>query len=160
MSEPTRIKADLIPYNEEYARDVRSWLECEETYHNVCQGRDFPPPDDVVAGWQRKNVTSYILMEQNHPVAYGEIWNRPIEMAVEIAHLLVTPYKRSQGYGTKMLELLFNRAASRPGVAKAILNPQAADEAALGCYLRAGFELFGMSKHGEGLRMVRTVKQP
>ncbi len=158
MSEPTRIKADLIPYNEEYSRDVRSWLECEETYYNVCQSKDFPPPDDVVATWQRINVVAYILMELNRPVAYGELWSRPLEMAVEIAHLLVTPCKRSQGYGTKMLELLYNRAAARPGVAKVIMNLHSADEAALGCYLRAGFDLLGMSKMGEGLCMVRMVK--
>jgi ribosomal protein S18 acetylase RimI-like enzyme len=157
MTEPTRIKADLIPYNDEYARDVRSWLECEETYRNVCQAKEFPPPDNVVATWQRPNVVSYLLMEQNRPVAYGELWNRPLEMAVEIAHLVVTPYKRSQGYGSKMVELLFNRAATRAGVAKVVLNLRDVDETALGCYLRAGFELYGMSKFGDGLCMVRMI---
>lgn len=158
MSNPTRIKADLIPYNEEYARDVRSWIDSEETYRDLCHGKDFPPPDDVVAGWQRKNVSSFLLFEQNKPVAYGELWNRPLEMAVEVAHLIVAPFKREQGYGTKMLELLYQQAASRQGVAKVIINLFGTNEAALGCYVKAGFDLAGTSKFTEGLRMIRMVK--
>jgi ribosomal protein S18 acetylase RimI-like enzyme len=91
-------------------------------------------------------------------VAYGELWEKPLETAIEIAHLIVGPYKRSRGFGTKLLKLLYERAAQRPNVVKVILNLFNSDEIALGCYLKAGFELVGITNYAAGLRMVRMVK--
>jgi len=159
MSDPTRIKADIIPYNPEYAQIVRSWIESEETYKNLCRGQDFPPPEDIVDGWQRPDVTAYLLFSEHKPIAYGELWNRPIENAVEIAHLLVDPYKRSRGYGTKMLNLLYEAAAQRPDIIKVILNLYGDSEEILGCFVKAGFELAGTTVHTMGLRMVRLVEK-
>ncbi len=141
----------------DYARTVRSWIDSEETYKSLCRGKDFPPPEDVIESWQRDSVASYILMWRRRPVAYGELFNRPLEMAVEITHLLVDPVHRSEGYGTKMLELLYNRAASRPNVAKVVLNLYGDDEATLGCYLKAGFVIEATSSYTVGFRMSRVV---
>ncbi len=158
MSESTRIKADIVPYTVEYSKVVLSWIDSEETYRNVCRGIQFPPPDDLVDAWQREDISSYLLFTSGKPVAYGELWGRPLEMAIEIAHLIVTPPQRYRGYGTKILELLYQRAAQRQNVTKVILNFFGSDEAALGCYLKAGFELESMSRYSAGLRMVRIVK--
>ena len=158
MDEPIKVKADLIPYAHEYASDVLSWIDSEEVYKDVCRGQDWPPPKDLVESWQRKNVVSYLLFSERQPVAYGELWNRPLEMAVEVAHLIVAPAKRSMGYGTKMLEELYNRAAARPDVAKVLLNLYSENEVALSCYLKAGFELIGTSSYITGLKMVRMVE--
>ncbi|MFH1687992.1 MAG: GNAT family N-acetyltransferase [bacterium] len=158
MDESTRVKADLIPYSDEYARDVRSWMESEETYQAVCRGKEFPPPDDIVQSWQRQGVTSYILLSDRKPVAYGELWARPLELAVEICHLLVSPYQRDKGYGVKTLQLLYDRAAARKDVAKVLINLWDDNEAALGCYLKAGFDLLGTSKFTTGLRLVRMIQ--
>ncbi len=78
-------------------------------------------------------------------------------MAVEIAHLIVGTYKRSEGYGAKMLDLLYRRAAHRPNVAKVILNLYGDSTVTLGCYLKAGFVIEGTSSYTVGLRMVRMV---
>lgn len=158
VTEPTSAKADLIPYSEEYSPLVRAWIESEETYFFVCRGREFPPPDDVVDSWQRADVSSYLLSAERHPVAYGELWSRPNERAVEIAHLLVDPYRRTNGYGTKMLHLLYERAAERKNVVKVVLNLYSENPIALGCYLKAGFELIGAATHTMGLKMVRVVR--
>jgi len=77
---------------------------------------------------------------------------------MEIVHLLVDPSKRLRGYGTKMLQLLYDRAAARPGVSQVIINLYTGSEEALGCYLKAGFEIVGTSPHTMGLRMIRIVK--
>ncbi|MEA3297699.1 MAG: GNAT family N-acetyltransferase, partial [candidate division Zixibacteria bacterium] len=103
MSDPIRIKADIIPYIPEYSALVRSWVDTDQTYRDVCRGQDFPPPEDLVDNWQRSGVSSYLLLSEQRPVAYCEIWKRPLEMACEIAHLIVDPTKRFHGYGTKML---------------------------------------------------------
>ncbi len=159
MSESTRVKADIVPYTSEYSKVVLSWIDTEETYKNVCRGTNFPPPDDLVDSWQREGISSYLLFSTGKPVAYGELWNRPLELAIEIAHLIVAPYKRSRGYGTKMLELLYQRAAQRPNITKVILNFFDGDEIALGCYLKAGFELESTTRTTSGLRMVRLVEK-
>ncbi|MCP4685050.1 MAG: GNAT family N-acetyltransferase [bacterium] len=159
MSDPARVKADLVPYTQEYSGVVRSWIESEETYQLVCRGINFPPPDDIVDSWQRKGVVSYILYANQKPVAYGEIWERPVEQAAEITHVLVDPYKRSRGYGTKLLELLYERAATRRGVARVLVNLYHQSPEALGCYLKAGFELTGTATHIAGLKMMRLVEK-
>ncbi len=158
MSESTRVKADIVPYSSEYARDVVSWIDTEETYMAVCRGQNWPPPADLADTWQRAGVQSYILLSENKPMAYGELWAKPQEVAKEIVHLLVNPYKRSRGYGTKMLELLFDRAAAQPDVAKVIVNLFESDEVALGCYLKAGFELSGASGLVTSLKLIRMVR--
>ena len=158
MSDPTGVKADLIPYSTEYRRDVHSWLDSPETLRAVCRGKEFPPPEDVVDGWHRKGVAPFIMLSANKPVAYGELWNRPLELALEVSHLLVAPAYRGKGYGTKMLELLVARAETRRDIAKVMINLFDDDEVALGCYLKAGFEVLGMSKFTTGIRLVKLIK--
>ena len=158
MSDPTQAKADIVGFSNEYSSTVRSWMESEETYRNVCQGQQYPPPDNIVESWQRSNVVSYLLFTDNRPVAYAELWNRPQEMAVEIAHLLVDPFQRSKGFGTKMLQLLYDRASQRRDVSQVLANLQTEDEDVLSCFLNAGFELVGTSPHTLGLRVIRFVK--
>ncbi|MEW5995943.1 MAG: GNAT family N-acetyltransferase [Candidatus Zixiibacteriota bacterium] len=154
----TRVKADIVPYTAEYSRTVLSWINSEETYFNLCKGTEFPPPDELVESWQRDGVSSYLLFAEGRPVAYGELWSRPLELAIEIAHLIVDPMQRGRGFGSKMLGLLYQRAAERPNVAKVILNFYTGDESILGCYLKAGFELVSVGSSEEGMRMERLVK--
>jgi ribosomal protein S18 acetylase RimI-like enzyme len=157
MSEPTRAKADIVPYTSEYSTTVRSWINSEETYDLVCRGINYPPPEDVVDSWQRKGVRSFLLYSHNRPVAYGELWERQVEQALEVAHLLVDPMRRGEGFGSKMAELLYERAAATPGIARVLVNLYHEDEEVLGCLLKAGFEIVGTSEHIEGLRMMRLV---
>jgi len=158
MDDSTQVKADLIPYTSEYAGIVRSWIESEETYRLLCRGVNFPPPDDIVDSWQRKGVMSYLMISKRKPVAYGELWDRRAEQAVEIAHVIVDTYQRSHGYGTKLLHLLYNRAAERAGVIRVLINLYHDSAEVLGCYLKAGFEISGTATHIEGLKLMRPVK--
>jgi ribosomal protein S18 acetylase RimI-like enzyme len=156
--EPSQIRADIVSFSGDYTRTVLSWLDSPEILYAVCRSKDFPPEEGLIATWHRKDVTPYLLFSENAPVAYGELWNRPMEIAMEIAHLLVDPHKRSQGYGVKMLQLLYDRAAARPTVTKVLLNLYNDDEVALGCYLKSGFQLVGTTPAGGGLRLIRMVK--
>ncbi len=158
MTEPTHAKADLVPFTREFAQRVMSWIDSEETYRNMVGEGDWPPPDDLVESWQRVDIASYLLVAERQPVAYGEIWDRPVEMGAEIGHLVVDPVKRGRGYGTLMLDLLFSRASHRPRVRKVMLNFHGDDETVLGCYLKAGFELLGTAPKGQGLRMIKLVQ--
>ena len=158
MTESIGAKADIIPYAPDYARTVRSWIDCEETYRNVCRGTEFPPPEDIVESWQREGVTAFLLFAQRKPVAYAELWSRPMDMAVEIAHLIVDPSQRARGYGTKMLELMFQRGAQREGIVKVLISLYGDSTVALGCFLKANFELMGTATYTTGLKLVRLVE--
>lgn len=158
MDKQARINADIIPYTQEYARTVLSWIESEDTLYSVCRSKNYPPPDNLIESWQRKDVTSYLLSTHGKIVAYGELWNRPLELAVEIAHLIVDPYKRDEGWGSLMLDLLFSRAAARPNVAKVVIHLFNEDPEALGCFVKAGFELQGTTTYTQGLKLIRLVE--
>jgi len=158
LSDLSQVKADIVPYTSEYARDVRSWIDCEETYYNLCRSKDFPPPPNVVETWQRNNITPYLLFSSNRPVAYAELWERRLEREIEITHLIVDTFKRGQGFGTKMLQLLYDRASQRKGIMKVVLHMFTDNHEALGCYLSAGFELVGTTPGFPGLRMIKIVK--
>jgi hypothetical protein len=56
-----------------------------------------------------------------------------------------------------MLRLLADRASQRPKVRQIQVNLYSASEEALGCYLKAGFELVGTSPWTMGLKLVRLV---
>lgn len=157
MSSTPSAKADIVPFTKEYSATVRQWIDSPEVLHDVCRGKDFPPAQDIIDTWQRKEVSSYLLMASGKPVAYAELWNRANELAVEIAHLLVDPAKRGQGYGTRLAHLLFEQGAARPEVAKVIAYLYNENSAALGCLLKAEFELAGTTSYTQGLRIVRIV---
>lgn len=159
MDDSTQIKADLVPYTDEYSGIVRSWINSDETYRLVCRGINFPPPDDIVESWQRQGVSSFLLISDRKPIAYGELWERHQENAVEVAHVIVDTYQRSRGYGTKLVRLLYNRAAQRPGVTRVLINLYNDSSEVLGCLVKAGFELVGTATHIEGLKLVRPVKR-
>jgi len=159
LSDPAQVKATLIPYSAEYSATVRSWIDSGEIYSYVCRGKDFPPPDDVVDSWQRNDITSHVLLSNNKPVGYGELWDRRLERAVEIAHLIVDPHRRSEGLGTKLVQQLYDRAAARGSVTKVLVNLYSDNTIALGCYVKAGFELVSTASYTVGLRLVRLVQK-
>lgn len=157
MDDRDQAKADLIPFSAEYSGQVRTWIDSAETYHDLARAQEFPPPPDVVDSWQRDGVLSFLLFANNRPVAYAELWDRPVELAMEVCHLVVDPARRGQGFGSKMLDLLFDRAQRRRGVAMVTSNLFGNHEIALGCFLKARFEVAGTSKYAEGLRLVRRT---
>ncbi|UCG61280.1 MAG: GNAT family N-acetyltransferase [Candidatus Zixiibacteriota bacterium] len=158
MSGPAHPKADIVPFTQQYSQTVRGWLDSKETLYDVCRGKEYPPANDIVDNWQRKDVNSYLLMSAGKPVAYAELWNRPNEMAVEIAHLVVDPTKRGEGFGTRMVQLLYEQGSARNDVAKVIINLYNENSVALSCFLKAGFELVGTTTHTQGLRILRMVR--
>jgi len=157
MSDLSKVKADIIPYSAEYSRDVRSWIDSAETYKAVCRGMEYPPPEDVVDGWQRKEVSSYLLFASGKPVAYAELWERKMDMAIEIAHLIVVPSKRSQGFGTKMVQLMYERGCQKKSIIKVLASLFGDSTDALGCFTKAGFEILGTANYTTGLKLAKMV---
>lgn len=157
MSDLPKVKADIIPYSPEYSRDVRSWINCAETYKAVCRGTEYPPPEDIVDSWQRSEVSSYLLFASGKPIAYAELWERKMDLAIEIAHLIVDPSKRSQGFGTKMAQLMYERGCQKKNVIKVLVSLFGESTDALGCFTKAGFEIIGTANYTSGLKLVKMI---
>lgn len=157
MSDSQQVKADLIPYTSEFNCAVSSWIDSEQTLYDLCRSKEYPPSPEIVDAWQREDILPYLLISENKPVAYGELWLRKMEKEIEICHLLVDPFKRSRGLGAKMVGLLYERATQYPGIVKVVLHLHSDNEDALSCYLNAGFELVSTTMGIPGLRMIRIV---
>lgn len=156
--EPIEIKADLIPYADEYAETIHSWIESEETFKFVTRGVGYPPSNQIVKTWQREGMTSHVLLSNQKPIAYGELWDRPNELATEIAHLIVDPIHRGEGYGVKLIKLLYERVVTRGNVIKVTAVVHHENDLALSCFVKAGFELSGTTKFTKSIKMIRLVK--
>ena len=137
--------ADIIPFAESHATLVRSWIDTERTWRQLGGRGAWPPSDDLISGRQLNAMKSFLLLSRRLPVAYAELWPRPAQLAVEVKFLLVDPQHRNEGYGSRMLRLLWEEAGQRRGVARVILRLDEGDRRVLGCYLRAGFQISGAS---------------
>jgi len=156
--EPIEIKADLIPYADEFAESIHSWIDSEETFRFVTRGVGYPPSAEVVKTWQREGISSYILFSNQKPIAYGELWTRPNELAIEIAHVVVNPVHRGEGYGVKLINLLYDRVVARGNVIKVTAVVHHDNDSALSCFIKAGFELAGTTKFTKSLKMIKLIK--
>lgn len=158
MKDSYQIRADLIPFQADYATTVRSWIDSPETLSSLCRSDQFPPEEDIVESWQKPDMSPYLLISERKPVAYGELWKREEEYAMEIVHLLVDPRRRNHGFGSHMLELLYDRAARQSNVMKVVINLFDDSGEALGCYVKAGFEIYATAPEEMGLKMIRLVR--
>ena len=93
----------------------------------------------MVAGWsERPDVEAFVLTEDDRVVAYGEIWIDAAEQEVELAHLIVDPRRRDEGFGGRLVAELVHQARRHyPVVA---LRVHSVNDVAIRCYARAGFE--------------------
>lgn len=156
--EPIEIKADLIPYADEYAELIHTWIDSEETFRFVTRGVGYPPSAEVVKTWQRDEISSYILFSNRKPIAYGELWTRSNELAIEIAHLIVDPIHRGEGYGVKFINLLYDRVVAKGNIIKVTAVVHHDNDLALNCFIKAGFELAGTTKFTKSLKMIKLIK--
>ena len=94
---------------------------------------------ETVEGWScRNDVEAFVLREDGHVIAYGEIWVDADEREVELGHVIVDPERRSRGHGERLIDELIGQARRHyPLIA---LRVHSRNEAAIRCYARAGFE--------------------
>lgn len=94
---------------------------------------------EVVEGWSHPaDVEAFVLCDEGHVVAYGEIWVDVDEAEVEVARVIVDPDRRGQGLGSHLITELVKQARRHyPVVA---LRVHSSNEIAIRCYARAGFE--------------------
>jgi len=66
------------------ARELAAWAALDER-----------PDVSVFAKWQSdEDISAFVLLDAQTPIAYGEIWLEPDERSVEFARVLVAPTHR------------------------------------------------------------------
>ncbi len=104
-------------------------------------------------------MSSYLLLKTDKPIAYAELWSRPAEMGAEIKRLLVDPSRREEGFGRKMLDLVFDRATRKPGVVRLTCIIGSVDREVVACFISAGFELVAPGVNQLGLKLEKIVSR-
>lgn len=81
----------------------------------------------------------YVLEDQGIPRAYGEIWVDDEARDLELAHVIVDPKARRQGYGKEITGRLFD-VSRQFGMSKVYMRVAPDNRPALTCYLSVGFK--------------------
>lgn len=141
-------KSELVQFSAEYTDRVLSWPAAAREL-KWWFGLTGDPLSDrpVFLKWQAEDGnSSYLLLENDVPVAYGELWLEPGE--AELAHLMVDPARQRQGHGIRLVQELTALAARHPQT-DVFLRVHPDNTIALGCYARAGYERMTREEEAE-----------
>lgn len=128
---------NLVPFRATHAATVATWPRSPTESLHWCG--EFPVSPETVTSWSTAtDVQVYLLMNNEEPIAYGELWLDDDE--TELARLIVAPPHRNQGAGKHLVTALTNIALTRDAPLIALrVHPDNSRAARL--YRRAGFQL-------------------
>jgi len=126
---------NLAPFKPTHAATVAKWPQSPNESLHWCG--EYPVTPETIASWSTTNeVQAYLLMNNEEPIAYGELWLDDEE--TELARLIVAPPHRNQGTGKHLVTALTNIALTRtPELIALRVHPNNSRAAHL--YQRAGF---------------------
>ncbi|NLE21455.1 MAG: GNAT family N-acetyltransferase [Actinobacteria bacterium] len=130
----------LLSFHPRHAAEVATWaLSAGEARAWAGQATPWPVPASVILSWREEpDVRSWLLVEDEAPVAYGELWVDVEEQEVELGRLIVRPDARGRGVGRLLVASLLRQAA-RTQLPTALVRVVPDNAAALACYRHAGF---------------------
>jgi ribosomal protein S18 acetylase RimI-like enzyme len=132
---------DLVEFDVKYAAAVASWPTSAEESLYWCGRTEFPVLPDVIAAWSiPEDVRTFLLVDGDEPVGYGELWLDGDENEVELARLIVAPDRRRQGVGQRLVAALTEVARQQPCAALIFLRVHPDNGRAARVYLAAGFQ--------------------
>ncbi|MGW6013473.1 GNAT family N-acetyltransferase [Streptomyces sp. NPDC055210] len=130
----------LSPFTINHASLVASWPTTPTEVLMWCGLREFPVRGQTVSAWQRDpDVTAYALVEDERPLAYGELWPDTEEDEVELARIIVAPGVRGRGLGRRLVRGLLAEARLT-GLSEICMRVHPQNTPALRCYRGAGFD--------------------
>jgi ribosomal protein S18 acetylase RimI-like enzyme len=130
---------DLQPFDPVHTELVASWPRSAEELLMWCGTSQFPLPAATIEGWhQDPEVRARLLIEDDVPIGYGQLWLDAEEDEVELARIILAPAARGQGLGRKLVRALLAEAVAT-GRADIFLRVHPDNSAALRCYRGAGF---------------------
>ena len=128
----------LVPYDGSCAARVVDWCAASP-FSKEWVPAGATDADAVLAGWHLDpDITGHLLLRDDEPVAYGELWVEADDDEAELAHLVVDPALRRQGLGRALAaELVGSARALR--LAHVFLRVRPDNAVGIGCYATAGF---------------------
>ncbi|MGA6224269.1 GNAT family N-acetyltransferase [Streptomyces umbrinus] len=130
---------DLLPFSTAHATTVATWPLSATEVAMWCGRGDFPVAAETVAAWQQDtDVSARLLVEDERPVAYGELWFDAEEDEVELARIIVAPEARGRGLGRVLVRGLLGEARNS-GHSDVFMRVHPDNDRALRCYRGAGF---------------------
>jgi ribosomal protein S18 acetylase RimI-like enzyme len=128
----------LIPFQPQYAPEIALWVT-SATEASQWANTQWPVDPAVFARWHADpEVQPYVLVDGATLVGYGELWLDATEQEVELARLLITPARRGQGIGQRLVRELLAQAALT-GYPTAFIRVVPENIPAIYCYRRSGF---------------------
>jgi len=130
---------DLVPFAPTQAGLVASWPRSAEEVVMWCGKQEFPLPVETVDAWQHsEEVRAYLLIADDVPIGYGELWLDAQEDEVELARIILAPAARGRGVGRALVLSLLSEAV-KIGWSDIFMRVHPDNTVALRCYRGAGF---------------------
>ncbi len=127
---------NLRPFDASAADTVASWPTSVQESRWWCS--DEAVTGETVASWaSAPDVLSYVLVVDDDPVGYGELWLDEEEREVELARIILAPATRGRGYGRLLVTALTAEALTHHDAVGMRVVPD--NERALRSYRAAGF---------------------
>jgi len=128
----------LIPFDVSYAHEVLAWARDAQEL-SAWAALQERPDGSVFADWHAdEDISGFVLLEAEQPIAYGEVWLERAERSVEFARILVSPAHRRRGVGSRLMGLLMERAPT-DSIDAFWLRVVPDNQPALGLYGSLGF---------------------
>ena len=131
---------ELRGFTDEYGRLVAGWAGTAEEVALLCGREEYPFPGELIGSWVKvdPDIQSYLFIDGDRPVGYGEVWLDDDEDEVELARLIVDPSLRRRGIGADLVRALLKPAiaAGHPDI---FLRVRPDNAVAIKTYLRVGF---------------------
>ena len=153
----------LRRFEPRFARTVASWVQDADELFNLTPTTPPPLTASKVIAWSRAPGWAFLLHTRgaDTPTGYGEL--NPIRSNDEhlwIGHVVVDPAERGRGTGTALVQKLAETGFSTLAAERISLIVFPDNEAAVRCYVRAGFEPRGQEYHqfGPSRRRYRMLR--
>lgn len=135
------LRARLLPFEAGLAPLVASWVGGPDEALRLAPNSAPPLTADVVRSWSRQSGRHARVLVNNAgiPAAYGELNLLNAERREYwLGHLIVDPQQRKQGIGTRLTQLLLERAFMQLAATRVALVVFTDNPAAIACYRACG----------------------
>jgi ribosomal protein S18 acetylase RimI-like enzyme len=119
---------------------VAGWARTAQEVALLCGREEYPFPAELIDSWRKADpdIQSYLYVDGDRVIGYGEVWLDDDEDEVELARIIVDPAVRGQGIGAELVRALLTPAlaAGHPDI---FLRVRPDNTAAIRTYLGVGF---------------------
>jgi len=129
------VEPRLVPFDLTFAEPVADWARASG---RLAPWTDLPSVETFRDALRDPSVAPFVMLQEDRPVGYGELWTESDPEETELARIIVDPALRRRGIGTALVRGLIAVACSRLD-APIWVRVLPDNVAALSCYAKLGF---------------------